>query len=75
MTRSMKDFNLQFPYLKDLVILSNDRFWDHEELRSGVIRVQFVLRSGELRVYDQATWFPSARGAAVVVPMEVLQRG
>ena len=57
------------------LILSNDRFWDHEELRSGVITVQFVLRSGELRVYDQATWFPSARGAAVVVPMEVLQRG
>jgi hypothetical protein len=55
------------------VVLSNDRFWDHVELRSNVYLVQFSLSRGELRVSDHATWFPSTHGAAFRVDLEYLR--
>ncbi|MBL8751083.1 MAG: hypothetical protein JNK78_18130 [Planctomycetes bacterium] len=54
------------------LVVSNDRFFDHEELRKNVITVQFTLADLDLAVYDEATWFRSP-GTAQRVPMDVLR--
>ena len=53
------------------LVLSNDRFWDFEDLREHTIVVQFRLVGDDLRVCDEATWFRP--GAAVRVPMQALR--
>ncbi len=49
------------------LVVSNDRFFDHEELRLGAITLQFALRStpsGELfEPFAEATWFRPSGGA------------
>ena len=55
------------------LVVTNDRYFDHEELRKNVITVQFTLTDLDLRVFDDATWFRSP-GTALRVPMAELQR-
>lgn len=45
------------------LLVSNDRFWDHEPLRRGAITVQFVLAGNAFRPYEEATWFRPSGGA------------
>ena len=60
---------LAFASASRSLVLSNDRFWDYEDLRRDVIVVQFQAARGEFRVLDEATWFlPS--GAARRVAMK-----
>jgi hypothetical protein len=54
------------------LVLSNDRYFDWEDLRANVTTVQFTLAGDELAVFDEATWFRSP-GTAVRVPMAVLR--
>lgn len=56
------------------LVVSNDRFFDHEELRRGVITVQFTLAGDQLAVFDEATWFRPS-GGAQRVRMVDLQAG
>lgn len=55
------------------LVVSNDRYFDFEDLRKNVITVQFTLAGSDLQVYDEATWFRSP-GTAERVPMVVLQQ-
>lgn len=54
------------------LVVSNDRYFDWEDLRANVTTVQFTLADGELRVFDEATWFRTP-GTAVRVPMAALR--
>lgn len=54
---SADDYLLQHAREHDALVLSNDRFWDHEALRDGVVTLQFQLKGDDLRVYEEATWF------------------
>lgn len=54
------------------LVVSNDRYFDHEELRKNVVTVQFTMVDLELRVFDEATWFRSP-GLALRVPMGELR--
>lgn len=51
----------------DALVLSNDRFWDHEDLRDGVVTLQFELKGDRLRVYDEATWFRDGGAARIAL--------
>lgn len=54
------------------LVLTNDRFWDFEDLRRDVILLQFVCDAAGFRVPDEATWFlPS--GAARRVRVDALR--
>jgi hypothetical protein len=57
----------------DGLVVSNDRFFDWDDLRANVTTVQFTLAEDVLRMFDEATWFRSP-GQAVRVPMAELQR-
>ncbi len=48
---------------RQALLVSNDRFWDHEPLRRGAITVQFVLEANAFRPYEEATWFRPSGGA------------
>jgi hypothetical protein len=39
------------------LVISNDRFWDFQELRIGTIVVQFSLKGDAFTPYAEATWF------------------
>lgn len=54
------------------LVISNDRFWEHEALRIGTITVQFRLQQAQFEPSDEATWFRPPNGA-VRVPMQVLR--
>lgn len=54
------------------LVVSNDRFFDNDELRKNVITVQFTLVRSDLQVYDEATWFRSP-GCALAVSMHDLR--
>ena len=54
------------------LVLSNDRFFDHELLRRNVVTLQFTFANRELQPYAAATWFRSP-GQAVRVPLAQLQ--
>ena len=54
------------------LVVTNDRYFDHEELRQNVITVQFTLADLELRVFDEATWFRSP-GTALRIAMDDLR--
>lgn len=54
------------------IVVSNDRFFDHAELRADLLTLQFELRRGSFAPYPYATWF-RRRGTAVLVPLDVLR--
>ena len=56
----------------EALVVSNDRFFDWDDLRANVTTVQFTLAELTLHVYDEATWFRSP-GTAVRVPMAALR--
>ncbi|MCC7066689.1 MAG: hypothetical protein IT456_28095 [Planctomycetes bacterium] len=56
------------------LIVSNDRFFDYEDLRANTITVQFTLKGTEFTVYEEATWFRKP-GSALRVLMTDLQKG
>lgn len=56
------------------LVVSNDRFADHQELRRGVLTVQFECAGDDFAPYAEATWFTPA-GGATRVPMAVLRGG
>ena len=39
------------------LVISNDRFWDFEDLRVGAIVLQFKLKGDVFTPYEDATWF------------------
>ena len=50
------------------LLLSNDRFWEYEDLRRDVILLQFTCDAAGFRVPDEATWFlPSGAARRVAV--------
>lgn len=55
------------------LVVSNDRFFDYEDLRANVITVQFTLAGAEFTVYEEATWFRKP-GSALRVLMSDLQK-
>ena len=56
------------------LVLTNDRFWDFEDLRRDVVLLQFSCDAAGFRVPDEATWFlPS--GAARRVRVDALRPG
>ena len=57
----------------DALVVSNDRYFDWDDLRQNVITVQFTLKGDELQIHDDATWFRSP-GTAVRVPMVELRQ-
>jgi hypothetical protein len=64
---SADTYLLQHAREHDGLVLSNDRFWDHEDLREGCITLQFRLQRHDLRVHDEATWFRDGGAARVSV--------
>lgn len=54
------------------LVVSNDRYFDFEDLRRNVVTVQFTIHGSRLQVFEEATWFRSP-GTAVRVPMAVLR--
>jgi hypothetical protein len=63
---------LRFAREHDALVVSNDRYFDWEDLRANVLTVQFTLAGDELVVHDEATWFRSP-GVAERVPMATLR--
>lgn len=55
------------------LVVSNDRYFDHEVLRRNLLTVQFEFVAGELVVADEATWFRHP-GSAQRVPLAVLRQ-
>ena len=53
--------------------MSNDRFFDYEDLRANTITVQFTLKGTEFTVYEEATWFRKP-GSALRVLITELQK-
>jgi hypothetical protein len=53
------------------LVVSNDRFFDHEDLRANLLTVQFAFDRGCLRMPEEATWFRRP-GSAERVPLQVL---
>lgn len=68
---SADEYLLEHARTHDGLVISNDRFWDHEDLRDGVITLQFHIKRDVLRVYDEATWFRG--GGAERVPLAQLR--
>lgn len=63
---------LRWARAHEALVVSNDRYFDFDDLRANVTTVQFTIRGEDLQVYDEATWFRSP-GTAVRVPMAVLR--
>ncbi|MBM4060416.1 MAG: hypothetical protein FJ265_04850 [Planctomycetes bacterium] len=55
------------------LVVSNDRYFDYEDLRANVVTVQFTLARDEFTVFEEATWFRQP-GSALRVPLVELQR-
>ena len=45
------------------LVVSDDRYFDYEELRAGVITLQFRFRDGAFEPFAEATWFRPTGGA------------
>jgi hypothetical protein len=54
------------------LVISNDRFWDFEDLRIGTLTLQFRLQKDDFAPYEEATWFRPPDGA-VRVPVATLR--
>ena len=57
------------------LVVSNDRFFDYEELRANVITVQFTLAGTEFVVNDEATWFRQPGSAQRITMVELQKLG
>ena len=66
------EFLLAHAQQQAALVVSNDRFFDHDELRKNLVLVQFDLSNTTLRVHDDAVWFRSP-GTAEWVAMTTLQ--
>ena len=66
------EFVLQHAQQHEGLVVSNDRYMDYDDLRSGVVLVQFELAGDQLVVRDEAVWFRPPNGA-VWVPMPALR--
>lgn len=55
------------------LVISNDRFWDFEELRVDTITLQFHLKGDVFVPSQEATWFRPPNGA-VRVPVAGLRK-
>lgn len=66
------EFVLRHAREHDALVVSNDRYFDWEDLRANVTTVQFTLAGEQLQMHDEATWFRSP-GQAVRVPMATLR--
>lgn len=64
---------LQLARQQRALVVSNDRFFDHEELRQNTVTVQFLWSTAGLQPFAEATWFRT-KGQAVRVAMALLQR-
>lgn len=53
------------------LVVSNDRFFDHEDLRANLLTVQFAFDRGVLQMPEEATWFRRP-GSTERVPLAVL---
>lgn len=54
------------------LVISNDRFWDFEDLRVGTITLQFRLKGDVFEPHEEATWFRPPSNA-VRVPVTTLR--
>jgi hypothetical protein len=54
------------------LVVSNDRFFDHEALRADALTVQFELAGTRFEPFAEATWF-RGRGKALRVAMQDLR--
>jgi len=54
------------------LVLSNDRFHDHDELRRNTITLQFSIKGDTFTPYREATWFRHP-GTAERVDIDVLR--
>lgn len=63
---------LRWARAHEALVISNDRYFDWDDLRANVTTVQFALADSVLQVFDEATWFRSP-GTAVRVPMATLR--
>ena len=70
---SADEYVLRFAREHGALVLSNDRYFDHEELRRNAITLQFRLRGDAFEAYDEATWFRSP-GVALRVALSAWQR-
>jgi hypothetical protein len=66
------EFLLAHAQQQAALVVSNDRFFDHDELRKNLVLVQFDLSNTTLRMHDDAVWFRSP-GTAEWVAMATLQ--
>ena len=55
------------------LVVSNDRYFDYEDLRANVITVQFTLAGTVFEVFEEATWFRKP-GSALRVSMANLRK-
>lgn len=54
------------------LVVSNDRFFDHDALRANAIVVQFTLAGGAFAPFAEATWFRTP-GQALRVALDTLR--
>ena len=54
------------------LVISNDRFWDFDDLRIGTITLQFRLKGDDFAPHEEATWFRPP-DSAVRVPVTTLR--
>lgn len=54
------------------LVISNDRFWDFDDLRIGTITLQFRLKGDDFDPHQEATWFRPPN-SAVRVPIATLR--
>ncbi|MBX3463055.1 MAG: hypothetical protein KF830_07780 [Planctomycetes bacterium] len=66
-------FVLAFARAHDALVVSNDRYFDHEDLRRNAVTVQFTLAGDRLELFPEATWFRSP-GTALRVALADLQQ-
>lgn len=66
------EFLLAHAQQQAALVVSNDRFFDHDELRKNLVLVQFDLSNTTLRMHADAVWFRSP-GTAEWVAMATLQ--
>ena len=54
------------------LVISNDRFFDYEDDRLGVITLQFRFDAGAFVPFEEATWFRPSGGAQRVAVADLL---
>lgn len=64
---------LAYAQQHDGLVISNDRYMDYEDLRPGIVLMQFTLAGERLVMQDPAVWFRPPNGAEWV-PLQALGR-